>query len=357
MTRTAIPLIAALLWLCKGLEADTVALTGGDRITGTVQKLEKGKLFFKTRYSETPLQIDWAQVAGLETDSEVQLTLWSGKPQTGRLAAAGGGMSFLAAGSATPIEAPAVMALERAPQPEESETSPGWIRRAWDNSSLSVDFDQSYSGLTHYNQFSSNSELSYEGDRWDGTFVTHTEFYGATDSAPSSYQAYGRMLGQRYIRGDRFFLFPYGFLGRQTMPDGGKGQLRQYGGGAGWTFRRHRSGQVSLYTGVVRNIGTGYTILPEEGRAESRVNDWLFVSAISWDRTLRKKITTSLKLFYFKPMFESGHHAMATEASTKIPLFGPAYFTVRVYDTPELRQRQLFSVKNLQVSSGIGIEF
>ena len=48
---------------------------------------------------------------------------------------------------------------------------------------------------------------------------------------------------------------------------------------------------------------------------------------------------------------------MATDASAKIPIVGPLYFTMHVYDTPELRQRQLFSTKNLQVSSGFGVEF
>ena len=48
---------------------------------------------------------------------------------------------------------------------------------------------------------------------------------------------------------------------------------------------------------------------------------------------------------------------MATDASIKVRVFGPAYFTSLAYDTPELRKQRLWSVKNLQVSSGIGVEF
>jgi hypothetical protein len=107
---------------------------------------------------------------------------------------------------------------------------------------------------------------------------------------------------------------------------------------------------------MVRSAGHGFT-LSDEVRADARVNDPLFVAAISLDKTLKHKMTANVRLYYFKPILEDGHHGLATDASLKIPLFGPTYFTVRAYDTPEIRQKQLFSTKNLEVSSGIGIEF
>jgi hypothetical protein len=164
-------------------------------------------------------------------------------------------------------------------------------------------------------------------------------------------------VAKRYLRGEHLFLFTYSFLGRQTTADGGGGQIRQYGGGAGWTFRRHQSDQVSLFAGLVRSIGNGHIYPAEALRADSHLDDILYVSSVSWDRTVKNKITTSLRLYYYKPVAVAGHHAMATDASVKVPLFGPTYFTVRAYDTPELRQYRLFSTKNLQVSSGIGVEF
>lgn len=94
-----------------------------------------------------------------------------------------------------------------------------------------------------------------------------------------------------------------------------------------------------------------------EVRSDLSVDDLLAVGGVSWDKTLPNKVELSLRLYYFKPVAVAGHHAMATDASAKIPLYGPPYFTVRAYDTPELRQKQLLSVKNLQLSSGIGIEF
>lgn len=95
----------------------------------------------------------------------------------------------------------------------------------------------------------------------------------------------------------------------------------------------------------------------EEARADAHLDDTLFIAAASWNKVLQGKITTNVRLYYFKPTLKAGYNAMATDASVKIPLVGPAYLTIRAYDAPELRQRHLFSVKNLQISSGIGIEF
>jgi hypothetical protein len=146
-----------------------------------------------------------------------------------------------------------------------------------------------------------------------------------------------------------------GFLGRQTA-DTGSGQIRQYGGGAGLTFRRQDPAQISLYAGLVRNIARGYTVA-DNVRADSRLDEPLYIAAVSWDGKAKHGITTSVRLYYFKPVLDPGHHSLATDASMKVPLAGPVYFAVRAYDTPELRQRHLFSVKNLQISSGIGVSF
>jgi len=341
---------AAVILLIAGTccqAADVAVLADGDRLTGTIQKMEKGKLFLLSKYSKAPLQIDWTLVSSLTSESEIKITRQDGKQETGKL---------LASGAVTAFQPSTIVALEPKADEDVEDTS-SWLRRAWAKSSVSVDLDQSYSGLSQYNQLSSSSELKYTGDRWDGSLITHYDYYGATDSAGSTYQAYSRFLAERYIGGDHFFLFPYAFLGRQTTSDGGRGQIRQYGGGAGWTFRRQYADQVSLFAGLVRSIGSGFTMAPDQVRVDARVADTLFVAAASWDKVVKHKIKTSVKLYYFKPIHQAGHTAMATDASAKIPLFGPAYFTIRAYDTPELRQRRLFSSKNLQLSSGIGIEF
>ncbi|MFN0104803.1 MAG: hypothetical protein ACKV2U_22305 [Bryobacteraceae bacterium] len=336
-------LLSIFFHCCAGWlpAADVAFLRDGDRLTGTIQKLECGTLHFRSRFGDGVLKIDWALVASLATDSDFKVTLRDGSRAGGRVT----GLALAQIAALEPVAKPKA----GEPPPEESA---GW----WQNTTLSADFGQSYSGLSGYNQLSQNSEIDYAGSRWDSTFVTHLDYYGASNASAPTYQAYGRLIAHRYIRGDRFFLFHYSFLGRQTKDDG-RGQIRQYGGGGGWTFRRHQADQLSLYAGIVRSKGGGFQTETDLPRAEVRVDEPLTIAAISWDKEFESKINVSVKLFYFKPLLEGGHHGMSTDASARIPLFGPAYFTVRAYDTPELGQRRLFSTRNLQVSSGIGIEF
>jgi len=312
--------------------ADIVTLTNGDRLSGTIQKLEKGKLSFKYVHAGAPLQIDWRSVAAVTSESEFQVTTSDGRKTIAKL-----GSTFV------PVAAVAIQ-----PRPaEEEEAAAPWWRKAWENSSISADFDQNYSGLANYNQFSWSSDIDYTGDRWESSIQNRYYYYGGTDSSSSTYQAYGRMLTRRYLGRDHLFAFSHSFLGRQTTSEGGSGQIHQYGGGLGWTFRRDQNEPVSLYAGVIRSITKG----------DMRLDDPLYIVAATWNKKLKKKLELTVQVFGYKPMLDGRHFALATDSAAKIPLFGKTYFTIRAYDTPEIGQKQLFSTKNLQVSSGIGIEF
>jgi hypothetical protein len=354
MYRVPVALALIVCGLGRLLANDVLSLKNGDRLTGSVQKLEKEQLSFKSIYSDTVLIIAWDRVAELTTDDEVAITLHDGSVKTATLIAGHSGLTFMDGGSLREIEPAAVVAIEPKP-PSSVIPAPSWLRRAWTGSTVSADFGQSFSGLAQYNQLSWNSEWSYKGERWDGSLVSHYNYYGGTDSSGSSYQAYGRFIAERYIRNDHFFLFPYLFYGRQTSSGGGRGQIRQYGGGAGWTFQRHASNEISFSAGMVRSTASGVQLTDSTVSGRSAVP--LFIAAASLERKLPRKVTTSVRLYYFKPVTERGHHGLGTDASAKIPLFGPTYFTVRAYDTPEINQTRLFSTKNLQLSSGIGIEF
>ena len=54
--------------------ADTVTLGNGDRLSGTVVKMEAGTLWLETAYAGT-LKLPWPQVYRLETDGPVRLKL------------------------------------------------------------------------------------------------------------------------------------------------------------------------------------------------------------------------------------------------------------------------------------------
>jgi mannose-6-phosphate isomerase-like protein (cupin superfamily) len=168
MPRTASRIVSGLLIAiaaCAGpAQADVVVLAGGDRITGVVKKLANGKLEFQSAYAADSLQIAWRDVTAITTDAQLQLILDDGTRPTGKLNGSPSGMTLMQSGAATLIRTAAILELQPLPS-KDAERAPGPLHRLWNNSSVSADIDQSYSGLTQYNQFSYNSEIAYKGER------------------------------------------------------------------------------------------------------------------------------------------------------------------------------------------------
>lgn len=70
----AVMFLFAVLMMSIHLRADTVTLKNGDRLTGTVMKLEGGQLVFKTAYAADPIVIAWDAVNELKLDHPMVLT-------------------------------------------------------------------------------------------------------------------------------------------------------------------------------------------------------------------------------------------------------------------------------------------
>jgi hypothetical protein len=88
-------LIQLFLFLIVGLfaagvsyartKADVVVMKNGDRFTGEIKKLEHGILYFKASYMMDSVQLDWDQVADLESDDQFFITLTNGTRLEGKL--------------------------------------------------------------------------------------------------------------------------------------------------------------------------------------------------------------------------------------------------------------------------------
>ena len=66
--------VAALLALVGSSSADVVGLKNGDRTTGKVITKQNDKLSFETSYAGK-IEITWAEVAELRTDTPVEVML------------------------------------------------------------------------------------------------------------------------------------------------------------------------------------------------------------------------------------------------------------------------------------------
>lgn len=71
---------------CAVAKTDVVIFVNGDRLTGEVKSLERGKLRFKTAATDT-ISIEWDDVARLTSDQNIQVETEGGDRYLGRLVA------------------------------------------------------------------------------------------------------------------------------------------------------------------------------------------------------------------------------------------------------------------------------
>jgi putative salt-induced outer membrane protein YdiY len=81
----AVALLTTLLIYPGFASADEVILENGDRLTGTVIKMENDVLTLKTDYSQQPVEIKAVKIKQLRTDSDVTLKLVTGEILKGKV--------------------------------------------------------------------------------------------------------------------------------------------------------------------------------------------------------------------------------------------------------------------------------
>jgi putative salt-induced outer membrane protein YdiY len=81
----AVALLTMVLISPGFVSADEVILENGDRLTGTVVKMENDVLTLKTDYSPQPVEIKAAKIKQLRTDSDVTLKLATGEILKGKV--------------------------------------------------------------------------------------------------------------------------------------------------------------------------------------------------------------------------------------------------------------------------------
>ncbi len=67
-------LLALCLFVASSGFADELILHNGDRLTGSVVRMQEGQLVFDTKYAGE-IEIDWSQVAKINTDKPIQVIL------------------------------------------------------------------------------------------------------------------------------------------------------------------------------------------------------------------------------------------------------------------------------------------
>ena len=77
-------LLASITPVMAAANTDVVVFVNGDRLTGEIKTLDRGKLRFKTDATDT-ISIEWDDVAFLSSDQNIQVETYDGRRYLGRL--------------------------------------------------------------------------------------------------------------------------------------------------------------------------------------------------------------------------------------------------------------------------------
>jgi hypothetical protein len=172
-------------------QADTVTLSNGDRLTGTVLEMTRGKLRFETEHSGK-LEIKWSEIVSLTTDRFVHVEFFDKEPLNGKV--------ILKDGLFEIWRDPLIPPTQVSPS-EVSGIDPAGIR--W-SASLTLAL-RAEDGNNHSTDIFTNAELIRESDV-DKTLLRGYLIYGTEDRAATDQSAYG-LLQYNYRIGPDWYLY------------------------------------------------------------------------------------------------------------------------------------------------------
>ncbi len=232
---------SALLAAAPALAAktDVVTLANGDRLTGEVVRLQRGLLEFKTDTMGT-VQIEWAQIANLQSALLFEVERASGERHFGQLAPSSQSGALAVLDSGGELTTIAVADAVRVAQMDQA----GSFRSRLDGN---IRFGFSYSDATQVGQLSLGAEITHR----DRKRLWSLDLSMAESDAPETGSSGTASVGieTRRFLGNRWF---WTGLGRFEQNDSLGLDLRSLiGGGGGRYLIQNTNQELSLVGGLV----------------------------------------------------------------------------------------------------------
>lgn len=217
--------------------ADTVVLDNGDRLTGTVNRMDGGKLVINTKYAGD-VAIDPAQIAEVKSDNDVTVIMQDRTRVIGQLN--GSGKALMVQSSAAqaprPIKVAEVQSLTPGRVERETWKYSGHVNIGWSDSSGNTDTSRAHADV---------GLIARKGDNRVTTGLAGDQ--ASDNGSETASNATG------FLKYDRFFSKKwYGYVGTTLEHDRFKDiQLRNtLGVGAGHQFFESSRTNLSVESGI-----------------------------------------------------------------------------------------------------------
>lgn len=319
MGRVALALLAATLVGASASaqpRTDVVHLANGDRITGEVLRLQRGRLEVKTDDAGT-IDIEWDIVSRIEATRQFEVGTTDGRRFLGRFGPA-------AEGSVAVVGPDAVVELRMA---EVTQVTPIGAS-FWKKLDGSFDAGFSYTKSSGIAQLNVNSDTAYRRPGFEGRLtasltMTGTEEGKGRDDRASLEASYVRYRWPRW--------FASAFARFETNESLGLRLRSQVGGATGPRLVNTNRAQVLLGGGLVVNDERGVDTAPTQNV------EALVTFATSYYTYDRPRTNLDATVQYYPSLSDAGRHRLQLDAGVKRELWRDFFLALNVYDTFDSR--------------------
>lgn len=332
-------LILVLLTASGPLGADTIVLVNGDRITGSIKRLEEGELLLASALLGT-LRVNWSDVRSIDSDTSFSILTQDGERLEGQLSREKGKTAITdEGGNVIRMESPAIDRIV----PGVHKRNPTQLLAAVEGAA-----DIGYS-LARGNQDQMQSSLGARAEYASA----HYKFSGRLDSLfarQDGARAQSRhALNARLERFVNARVFTYGLTGLERNERRRLDLRTRLGGGLGWRLRDSRSTDLSL-------LG-GFAYVHERYRHEAnRATGEGFVG-VEWGTRFFRGIALSTQLTVHPDAFDHSNVRAEFDSTLRVPIAGRFTYSLRIFDRYHTKPAASVERNDYGLVSGVGVRF
>ncbi len=323
---------------------DVVIMKNGDKMTGEIKQLDHGILYFKSSYMNSSVQLDWNEVATLQSHDPFIVTLTSGlrlsspierSPEKGT-----GHDTFKVGANSNAMTVSPTQVIEI-----QQFEGLGWKQLKGD-----ADFGLSFTSGTNPTTLSFAADATFEGSKNVVATSTSSQFSSQTN-APNTFRftldsQFNHFFTRRWFA---FGLFNYLKSDQQDLD-----WRTTYGAGIGREFVRTDRSAFQVFTGLDYSHEQ---YLPDAGRDTKNKNSLeSLVGAkystfrfktldVSWDGTMYPSITDAPRVRF------------STGGSLKIELIKDLYWNFRIYENYDTHPPVNAPKSDFGITTSLGYRF
>jgi hypothetical protein len=322
---------------------DVVVMKNGDRMTGEIKQLDHGLLDFKSSYMNASVQLDWNEVASLQTKDPFIITLTSGLRVTGpieRSIEKRDGQERFILGSASEAMVVRPAQVIEIHQAEES---------IWKQIKGNVDFGLSYSSGANPTTVTLGAVAVYERDKNLIGVSTSSQFSSQSNAANS----FRYTLDSEY---SRFFVRRWFAIGLFNFLKSDQQDLNWrtiYGLGFGKEIVRTDRSSFQIFGGLdysheqyFPGAGQDTSGNSMESLVGAKYTTFRFKTLdLSWDGTMYPSITDSPRVRF------------VTDGNVKIELVKDLYWSFRLYENYDTKPPGSAPKNDFGLVTSLGFKF